>query len=201
MIDETFWNHLAKEGWACLDSALPRDQWLSWARSLETKFGRGLLRPATITSLKNPDRLRGDHLFWLDQDPSPEGREAELWLEEFRLALNQNLFLALKRSEAHWTLYPAGAAYDWHLDQHQSHDHRRMSFILYLNENWMEQGWWSARNAMRNYPARHKFCSPGRSIDRLSQREIPPPSPSGDPITKKFNRVVSRRRSLIGEVH
>lgn len=138
MIDDSFWSHLAQEGWASSDLALPAELWLSWAQSLEHKFGEGHLRPAMVTSSKFPDQIRGDHLLWLDEDRSSEARQAELWLENLRLQLNQNLFLALKRFEAHWTFYPAGRAYDWHVDQHQTHDHRRISFILYLNSSWNE---------------------------------------------------------------
>lgn len=132
MIEDSFWDHLAKVGWACTDLALPKARWMAWSQSLDDK----ILRPATVTSAPLSDRIRGDHLCWLDEDPSSSAREAEAWLEDFRTQLNQNLFLALKRFEAHWTIYPAGEGYDWHLDRHQHHDHRRMSFVFYLNEGW-----------------------------------------------------------------
>jgi SM-20-related protein len=53
--------------------------------------------------------------------------------------LNESLFLSLKDYEVHMTVYPAGSFYKRHLDQFNRDDHRKLSVICYLNENWNDQ--------------------------------------------------------------
>ena len=60
-------------------------------------------------------------------------------LDELRLYLNRSLFLSLKDIEAHIASYPAGAFYKRHLDQFIADDHRKLSVITYLNENWKDE--------------------------------------------------------------
>jgi SM-20-related protein len=52
--------------------------------------------------------------------------------------LNQALYLSLKDYEVHMTVYPAGSYYKRHLDQFKHDDHRKLSVICYLNNNWEE---------------------------------------------------------------
>jgi SM-20-related protein len=44
--------------------------------------------------------------------------------------------LGLKDFETHFTYYPAGSRYARHLDQFKTEDHRRISFVCYLNTEW-----------------------------------------------------------------
>jgi SM-20-related protein len=37
------------------------------------------------------------------------------------------------------TIYPPGSYYKRHLDQFKKDDHRKLSVICYLNENWKEE--------------------------------------------------------------
>jgi SM-20-related protein len=60
-------------------------------------------------------------------------------LNELREFLNQALFLSLKDQEVHLTVYPVGTFYKRHLDQFKKDDHRKLSVICYLNENWKEE--------------------------------------------------------------
>jgi SM-20-related protein len=39
--------------------------------------------------------------------------------------------------EQHYARYPAGSAYARHVDQPRGHAARRLSSIVYLNENWL----------------------------------------------------------------
>lgn len=57
-------------------------------------------------------------------------------LEALRLELNRDLQLGLFELEAHYARYPAGAAYKRHTDQPQGRGRRRMSLVIYLNEDW-----------------------------------------------------------------
>jgi SM-20-related protein len=47
--------------------------------------------------------------------------------------------LSLKDVEVHMTVYPAGSFYKRHLDQFKQDDHRKLSVICYLNNDWKEE--------------------------------------------------------------
>jgi len=83
--------------------------------------------------------IRGDFIQWIDKAtaPAPIKKYTDT-LDELRLFLNQSLYLSLKDYEVHLAMYPAGSFYKRHLDQFKSDDHRKLSVILYLNQNWGE---------------------------------------------------------------
>jgi len=84
--------------------------------------------------------IRGDYIQWLDKTHAPG--PAAVYLDrvnELMLYLNQALFLSLKDFEIHMTAYPVGSFYKRHIDQFEKDDHRKLSIICYLNENWKEE--------------------------------------------------------------
>lgn len=85
------------------------------------------------------ESIRGDHILWLDKHTAPPAVLTYLTrLEELYQYLNRSLFLSLKDCEVHFTSYPAGAFYKRHLDQFKKDDHRILSVICYLNNDWTE---------------------------------------------------------------
>jgi len=83
--------------------------------------------------------IRGDYIQWID--PSTASGAVQVYLErisQLRMFLNQSLFLSLKDAEIHKTIYPPGSFYKRHLDQFKKDDHRKLSVICYLNEDWKE---------------------------------------------------------------
>lgn len=91
-------------------------------------------------SLQIQEAIRGDYIKWLDRRESPEAVCVYLQrLEELIQYLNRALFLSLKDFEVHMTVYPVGSFYKRHLDQFKKDDHRKLSVILYLNNQWDEQ--------------------------------------------------------------
>jgi len=92
-------------------------------------------------SLQIQEAIRGDYIKWLDRNNSPEAIRVYLQrLEELIQYLNRSLFLSLKDFEVHMTVYPVGSFYKRHLDQFKKDDHRKLSVILYLNNQWEEHG-------------------------------------------------------------
>ena len=84
--------------------------------------------------------IRGDYIQWIDKETaSPEIKIYLDRLAELTGFINQSLFLSLKDYEVHKTIYPAGTFYKRHLDQFKKDDHRKLSVICYLNENWKEE--------------------------------------------------------------
>jgi len=84
------------------------------------------------------EAIRGDYIHWIDPATAPA--PLRLYLERLtalRQFLNEAFFIGLKDQEVHIARYPAGAFYKRHLDQFKKDDHRRMSVICYLNEDWI----------------------------------------------------------------
>lgn len=106
------------------------DQWIKDKRFTPAKIGK-----ATNQVLKT--EIRGDETWWFDPlDPPGELVPILKRIDNLRVQINRELFLGLKDWEAHLAIYPAGAGYKKHLDRHLDSSHRKLSLILYLNENW-----------------------------------------------------------------
>lgn len=81
--------------------------------------------------------VRGDYIQWID--PKTASPAEKVYLDRLRSLsafLNRSLFLSLKDIEIHRTVYPIGTRYQRHVDQFRTDDHRKLSVICYLNENW-----------------------------------------------------------------
>ncbi|GHN00006.1 oxidoreductase [Cytophagales bacterium WSM2-2] len=112
--------------------------------SAEDEFQNGLLRfkKAGIGQAQEKqinESIRGDFIQWID--PTTASSPIRVYMErlsELRMYLNQSLFLSLKDAEVHKTIYPPGSFYKRHLDQFKKDDHRKLSVICYLNEEWKE---------------------------------------------------------------
>jgi SM-20-related protein len=86
------------------------------------------------------EEIRGDSILWLDKETAHEYIKNYLArIEDLRLYLKENLYLSLKDFECHLAAYPPGSFYKRHLDQFKSDDHRRISVITYLNQNWKDE--------------------------------------------------------------
>jgi SM-20-related protein len=94
----------------------------------------GIGKPA---QKKINENIRGDYVHWIDRHAAVGELKIYLdRLDEMIRFINQDLFLSLKDFEVHLTLYPVGSHYKRHRDQFRGDDHRKLSVILYLNENW-----------------------------------------------------------------
>jgi SM-20-related protein len=85
------------------------------------------------------EAIRGDYIQWIDKKSTEAPVVTYLdRVHELIQFLNQTLFLSLKDFEVHMTVYPIGSYYKRHLDQFKKDDHRKLSVICYLNEDWKE---------------------------------------------------------------
>jgi SM-20-related protein len=86
------------------------------------------------------ESIRGDFIQWINPAEAPEPLKIYLdRMKDLMMYLNRSLFLSLKDIEAHMTVYPEGSYYKRHLDQFKSDDHRKLSAICYLNNDWQEE--------------------------------------------------------------
>jgi SM-20-related protein len=134
---------LASTGYAVCDQFLSQHE-VDAILNLET-FKAGLLsfKKAGIGKSGGPqinEAIRGDYIQWIDKKTSPEETMVYLSrLQELIGFLNAELFLSLKDFEVHMTIYPPGSYYKRHIDQFKLDDHRRLSVICYLNNDWQAE--------------------------------------------------------------
>lgn len=82
-------------------------------------------------------KIRGDYIRWID--PQNARPPVQVFLERIYTLMhyiNRTCFLSLKAVETHLTVYPEGSFYRRHLDQFRADDHRKLTFICYLNQLW-----------------------------------------------------------------
>ena len=106
--------------------------------ALEGKDGFRRAGVGSGSTRKVQDEIRRDSIHWLDRShPTPV--QTRVWeaMEQLRLVLNQHLFLGILEIEAHYAVYPAGGFYSRHVDSFRNDDSRIVSFVLYLNSQWM----------------------------------------------------------------
>jgi SM-20-related protein len=138
-------NAIALNGYAIIENFLAPTEIDALASIVKEKWLKGNMTSAKTgkTGLKNQN-IRGDYIAWLeseDQHPAVESYMRQM--ELLRMMLNLQLFLNVQELETHVALYPVGSAYQKHLDQFNHGDlnqiqHRQLSAILYLNQNWQE---------------------------------------------------------------
>ncbi len=142
---DTIADGLAEHGYAVVDQFLSQQEVDAVLAEGKFQSSDGEFKKAGIgnkQSVQIQEAIRGDYIKWLDKNTSPEAVQVYLnRLDDLIKSLNQALFLSLKDFEVHQTVYPVGSFYKRHLDQFKKDDHRKLSVILYLNNQWTaEQG-------------------------------------------------------------
>ncbi|MEZ0315492.1 MAG: 2OG-Fe(II) oxygenase [Methylophilaceae bacterium] len=142
---------LEQDGFAVIPEFLPAAEIANLAQDAKRLQALGVMRQAgtgkaAVIARNSAETIRGDFTHWLDdvEDTSPIQQKFLQVMETLRNALNQHFFFGLFDLEAHFAIYPPGAAYSKHLDQfHESTHHikqnqqRQVSCILYLNDTWL----------------------------------------------------------------
>jgi SM-20-related protein len=108
---------------------------------LQQSYNDGQLKKAGIGTSGNfqlQHDVRGDHIQWIDSQKAPEATQIIIQrVQGLMTFINRACFLGLKDIEMHYTVYPRGTQYQRHLDQFKQNDHRRLTFICYLNPDWV----------------------------------------------------------------
>jgi SM-20-related protein len=80
--------------------------------------------------------VRGDFIYWLDEERDEELKEFFDLKSELIEKLRRICFISLSGSEFHIAKYPEGSHYNRHLDQFNERSNRQVTVLLYLNEGW-----------------------------------------------------------------
>ena len=140
---DTIADELAGRSYAIADQFLSQTEAGAIAASDVFQKGIAHFRKAGIGQQQQHqinEAIRGDYIHWVDKNSASPALAIYLnRVESLMQHLNQALFLSLKDYEIHMTVYPVGSYYKRHLDQFKKDDHRKLSIICYLNENWKEE--------------------------------------------------------------
>jgi SM-20-related protein len=139
---ERMFEDLAQNGWAVSSQVFDPAFCQMLARECQKQHADGQFTKASIgrgVSKATHAEIRGDFTRWMTEDSTnPLEQDFLRALHDISQSLNQFFFLGLKRFETHFALYPPGAGYDKHVDNHRGTGARKITFILYLNENWQK---------------------------------------------------------------
>ena len=130
---------LTFDGLSVRDRFLAASQIRALADCARLRRARGDFDAARIgggPSLRRREDIRGDSTCWITPPLWPAEQALLGELERLRLQLNRESLLGLFEVELHYAWYPPGAGYERHVDQPQGRVQRRVSLVLYLNEDW-----------------------------------------------------------------
>ena len=130
---------LRADGISVSDDFLPAGEVHALAECAALRRARGDFGEARIgadRSLQRREDIRGDRICWLAKAEFPAEALLLHSLEQLRLRLNEGAYLGLLDLEIHYAWYPPGAAYSLHVDRPMGSAGRRVSLVLYLNEQW-----------------------------------------------------------------
>jgi len=141
-IYNTLIDELAEKGWCVHDQVLTSSELSGLLNMCETLREQGEFIQAGVgrgNKLQVKTELRSDKVLWMKPEDSSEGTAPYYdFLEGLRLKFNQELYLGLDSWEGHFAIYPEGAFYKKHLDQHKDTQARQITVILYLNDDWKD---------------------------------------------------------------
>lgn len=133
---------LALNSYAIIDNFLSDEEALDCLDVLQENKEEGNFKKAGIGTLgmhQIDKTIRGDEIKWLDNlNLSPASQVYMDQVGAMMRYFNRTLFLSLKDFECHFAHYPSGTFYKRHLDLLKLSDHRKLSFVFYLNPNWKE---------------------------------------------------------------
>lgn len=130
--------NIAKQGYAVVEHFLSPHEIKALVAQAQALQSTGEMHKATtgIAKKENTD-IRGDFIHWIEEDRASAAEATYLQaMADLQQAINQAFFLGLFELESHFAIYPPGAGYQKHLDQFIGKEERKVSCILYLNENW-----------------------------------------------------------------
>ena len=134
---------VAEQGWSVTRGYVGPEMLASLRERVSQWWKEGDLRRAGIGRAENfqvRDDIRSDYVRWLDLESA--GRFHDVLVDHYeplRLAFNRELYLGLFEFEGHVTVYPPGSFYARHIDRFATAPHRKLSAILYLNEDWQPE--------------------------------------------------------------
>ena len=134
---------LASQGWLVVDDFIGPELTAALRGDCSASSAQGHFHDAAVgngADRQTRPQIRSDQILWMQQPAQSEPqRICQDRFEQLRLSLNRTLQLGLFEFESHFARYPAGAYYARHVDQFRGDGQRKLSCVLYLNDNWSVQ--------------------------------------------------------------
>jgi SM-20-related protein len=131
--------------------------------------------------------IRGDKVYWLDNlKLLPFTQIFYDKLVVLQTCFNRSLYLGINAIEMHFAVYPVGKFYKKHIDTFKASSQRKITFILYLNENWQEEYGGHLRMYLKNNDIRDILPQLGTLVCFISAEifhEVLPPTLSRKSLT------------------
>ncbi len=134
----TIIENIAQQGYSVIERFISSEEIEAMAKQAKSLQSAGEMLQATtgVAKLEN-STLRGDFIHWMEASNANAAEMVYLnAMTALQQAINQAFFLGLFELESHFAIYPPGAGYQKHLDQFIGKSERKISSILYLNDDW-----------------------------------------------------------------
>ena len=136
---EPFFDQIDEKNWTILpfETSFALEM-LSMAQQI---YLDGLFKSAH-TANDQTGTIRNDQTFWLDQNNLSKNlvqQKIFKILDQILSELKTYYRISLDHSECHFAHYEVGNFYKKHSDQTAQNNKRFFSFVIFLNENWIEQ--------------------------------------------------------------
>lgn len=132
-------DEISRNGWSHCKGSFLSELVLDLGEEARVHEAAGILNLASTghNQSRSLSSIRGDSTLWLDDIRCGEAsKKFLLALEILKKDLSQSMMLGLETVEAHFAVYPAGAAYSRHIDRFRDDDARVLSLVCYLNADW-----------------------------------------------------------------
>lgn len=134
-------NQFEQDGFVVIHDFMSADELASLREELQARQESGAMKKAGVgknESFQIQESTRGDFISWINPEEATEAMAAYISkVNELVQLLNRNFYLGIRDYEMHLTSYPAGTFYKRHTDRHKTGSSRIVSFLLYLNEQWL----------------------------------------------------------------
>lgn len=100
----------------------------------KSEFSKAAIGSSTKRQVQSS--IRGDFIYWVDQEVDMELHELFETLDKLVGKLKEYLLLSISDYEFHFALYPPKTRYEKHVDQFKGKNNRLISVLIYLNEHW-----------------------------------------------------------------
>ena len=129
---------IAHQGYAVIENFFNHEDVQALAlRAKALQSSGGMHKATTGVKKTESSTRRGDFIHWIEASEASEAEVIYLdTMNDLQQAINHTFFLGLFELESHFAIYPPGAGYQKHLDQFIGKEERKVSSILYLNDNW-----------------------------------------------------------------
>ncbi len=129
---------IVQQGYAVIENFLSPYEVNNLATQAKALQSMGQMHKAKtgVTKTEIPS-IRGDFIHWIETGQANSAEMVYLKaMAALQQAINREFFLGLFELESHFAIYPPGSGYQKHLDQFIGNEERKVSCILYLNDNW-----------------------------------------------------------------